>query len=97
MEIELFKIVLVVVLVGILWHIAVHLVVVFWPYATNTAVEEVLKAPHKYVRYEHMKYFLRNMVGLFFVLMLFIAACRGNVKITKVNDKAEMSINADIN
>ena len=93
---ELFKIILVGVLMSFLWHIAIHLYVVFHPCGTNMAVTEVLKDPRKYVRYEHMVYFLRNMVGFFFVLMLFIAACRGNVKFTKVNDKTEMSINADI-
>ena len=95
MDIEVLKIVLIGVLMGFLWHIAIHLLVIFKPCVTNLAVTEVLKDPHKYVRYEHMMYFLRNMICFFFVLLLFIAAWRGDIKIIKQKDIVEISVNSD--
>ena len=96
MSMEFFKILLVGVLVSFFSHIVFHLLAVFHPCITRMAATEIMKDPQKHVRFEHMMYFLRNMVGFFFVLMLLIAVCRGNVKFTKVNGKTEMSINADI-
>lgn len=47
--------------------------------------------PYKYVRYEEMCHFLRNMVYLFFVCMLLFAACDGNIHLEKNTEPIEIS------
>ena len=76
-------IVLVVLLLGILWHIFYHLTVVFHKDTTDACIKEVLKDPYRYVRTEEMCYFVRNMVYLFFVCILLFAACNGNMRFDK--------------
>lgn len=87
MEKIIVYIVLVALFIGILWHIFGHLMIVFHPGTTDLAVKEVLKDPHKYMRYEHMCYFMRNMVYLFFMSMFLTAACTGNMIIKHESDE----------
>lgn len=86
-------IVLGVILLGFLYHIVMHLLAIFCPHVTKVAVEVVMKDPTKHVVYEHMLYFLRNMIGFFIALMLFVEACNGHVKVTKTENSTEISVN----
>ena len=72
-------IVLITLLIGIIWHIFCHLIVVFHQGTTDLYVKKVLEDPYKYVKDEEMCYFIRNMVYLFFVGQLLFAACKGNL------------------
>lgn len=64
------RVVLIIIAIIILIHICFHLMIVFYQEATNKAVEKILEDPHKYVRYEHMRYFFRNMFYLYIVGLL---------------------------
>ena len=91
MEMTIIYIVLIVLLLGILWHIFFHLMVVFHKDTTDICVKKVLENPYKYVRDEEMCYFMRNMVYLFFVCMLLFAACNGNMRFKKNTKQIEIS------
>jgi hypothetical protein len=91
MEMTIIYIVLIVLLLGILWHIFCHLLVVFHQDTTDIIVEKVLEDTCKYVRTEEMCYFMRNMVYLSFVCMLLFAACNGNMHIEKKTKSIEIS------
>ena len=83
MEMTIIYVVLIGLLLGIIWHIFLHLMAVFHKGTTNIVVKKVLEEPYKYVRQEEMCYFLRNMVYLVFVCLLLFAACNGNIEIYK--------------
>lgn len=91
MEMTIIYIILICLLVGILWHIFFHLMVVFHQDTTDLCVKKVLEDPYKYVRDEEMCYFMRNMVYLFFVCMLLFAACNGNMRFEKKTKQIEIS------
>ena len=91
MEMTIIYIVLIVLLLGILWHIFCHLMAVFHQDTTDIYVKKTLEDPYKYVRYEEMCYFMRNMVYLFFVCMLLFAACNGNMRFKKNTKQIEIS------
>ena len=91
MEMTIIYIVLIVLLLGILWHIFFHLMVVFHKDTTDICVKKVMEDPYKYVRGEEMCYFVRNMVYLFFVCMLLFAACNGNMRFEKNTKQIEIS------
>ena len=91
MEMTIIYIVLIVLLLGILWHIFCHLMIVFHQDTTDLCVKKALEDPYKYVRDEEMCYFMRNMVYLFFVYMLLFAACNGNMKFDKNTKQIEIS------
>jgi hypothetical protein len=92
MEITIIYIVLIVLLLGILWHIFFHLMAVFHQDTTDRCVIKVMEDPYKYIRYEEMCYFMRNMVYLFFVCMLLFAACNGNIYFEKNTKPIEISM-----
>jgi len=83
-------IVLIALLLGILWHIFYHLMVVFHQSTTDIHVKKVMENPYMYVRDEEMCYFFRNMVYLFFVCMLLFAACNGNMHFEKKTKQIEI-------
>jgi hypothetical protein len=91
MEMTIIYIVLIVLLLGIIWHIFCHLVVIFHQDTTDLFIKKVLEDPYKYVRDEEMCYFMRNMVYLFFVCMLLFAACNGNTHFDKKTKTTEIS------
>ena len=91
MERTIIYILLIIILLGILWHIFCHLMVVFHHGTTDIYVKKVLEDPYKYVRNEQMCYFIRNMVYLFFVCMLLFAAYNGNMKFEKTTNSIEIS------
>ena len=84
MEMTIIYIVLVGLLIGIICHIFCHLMIVFHQDTTDLCVKKVLEDPYKYVRDEEMCYFLRNMLYLFFVCSLLLAACNGNMHFEKM-------------
>ena len=84
-------IVLIVLLLGILWHMFFHLMVVFHQDTTDIYVKKVMEDPYRYFRDEEMCYFIRNMVYLFFVCMLLFAACNGNMRFDKKTKQIEIS------
>ena len=81
MEMFIIYVLLIVLLLGIIWHIFVHLMAVFDKDTTNIVVKKVLEDPYKYIKQEEMCYILRNMVYFVFVCLLLFAACDGNIKI----------------
>ena len=91
MEMIIIYIVLITLLLGILWHIFCHLMVVFHQDTTDIYIKKVLEDPYKYVREEEMCYFMRNMVYLFFVCTLLFAACNGNIHFEKKTKLIEIS------
>lgn len=92
MEMTIIYIVLTVLLLGILWHIFYHLMVVFHEDTTDLCVNKVMEDPYKYVRDEEMCYVLRNFVYLFFAVMLLIAACKGNIHYGKQTMDVEVGL-----
>ena len=91
MEMTIIYIVLIVLLLGILWHIFGHLMTVFHKDTTDLFVKKVLEDPYRYIKDEEMRYFIRNMVYLFFVCMLLFAACNGNMRFEKNTKQIEIS------
>ena len=91
MEMTIIYILLIIILLGILWHIFFHLMVVFHQSTTDAYVKKVMENPYKYVRDEEMCYFFRNMVYLFFISMLLFAACNGNMKFEKTTNSIEIN------
>lgn len=91
MEMRIIYIVLIVLLLGILWHIFCHLMAIFHQDTTEIYVKELLKDPYKYVREEEMCYFMRNMVSLLFVCILLFSACNGSMHFEKKTKLIEIS------
>ena len=84
-------IVLITSLICIIWHIFHHLMVVFYKYITDLYVIKVMEDPYRYIREEEMRYFFRNMVYLFLVSILLIAACNGNMKFEEKTNSVEIN------
>lgn len=91
MGMTIIYVVLIVLLLGIIWHIIYHLVAIFHQATIDSLVTKVMEEPYKYVRYEEMCYFFRNMVYLFFVIALLFAACNGNMRFDKNTKQIEIS------
>ena len=91
MEMTIIYIILISLLIGIVWHIFYHLMVIFHQNITDICVKKVMEDPYKYVRGEEMCYFFRNMVYLSFVCMLLFAACNGNMRFKKNTKQIEIS------
>ena len=91
MEMTIIYIVLIFLLLGIIYHIFRHLVVIFHQDTTDLYVKKVMEDPYKYVRDEEMCYFIRNMVYLFFVYTLLFSACNGNIHFEKKTNTIETS------
>ena len=91
MEMTIIYIVLIVLLLGIFWHIFCHLMIIFHQDTTDICVKKVLEDPYKFVMDEEICYFMRNMVYLFFVCMLLFAACNGNLHYEKKTKLLEIS------
>ena len=95
MEMTVIYIALIVLLLGTLWHIFYHLMVVFHKETTDFCVKKVLEDPYKYVKTEEMCYFFRNMMYLYFVVILLLAACNGNIKFKNNTKPIETSLVKD--
>ncbi len=84
-------IVLIGLLLGVIWHIFVHLMAVFHKDTTNIVIKKVLEDPYKYVRQEEMYYILRNIIYFIFICLFLFAACEGNIKIHTNTNNVEQS------
>ena len=88
------KVTLSIIVISILIHVCVHLMIVFHRETTNKAVEKVLEDTHKYVRYQHMLYFFRNMFYLYIALILLWSAFANNLKVIHNSETTEINVNA---
>ena len=88
-------IVLIALLLSIIWHIFCNLMNVFYKDATDLYVKKILEDPYEYLRAEEMCNFLRNMVYLYFVGVLLLAGCKGNIRFEKNTKTIETSIVKD--
>lgn len=79
MELLIFKIVIIVCLIRLIFLQVGHLTVAFYKEANKMQVNEILKDPEKYVRYDHLETFMTNMIWLVFIIALIVAAFSGNV------------------
>ena len=84
-------IILIALVLGIIWHIFIHLIRVFYKDSTDICVKIVMEDPYKYFRIEEMCYFMRNMVYLAIVCTLLFAACNGNLRFEKNTKQIEIS------
>ena len=79
MTLLIIKIVLIILLIRIIFYEFAHLGCIFWDYGTQTIVDEILKDPYKYVRYDHMCKFMYNMIWIVVFIQLLIAAYNGRI------------------
>ena len=79
MSLLIIKIVLIILLIRVIFYELLHLGCIFWNYGTQSMVDEILKDPEKYVRYDHLETFMNNMIWLVFIIALIVAAFSGNV------------------
>ena len=91
MEMIIIYILLIIILLGILWHIFCHLMAVFHKDTTDLYVKKILENPYEYLRTEEMYYFFRNMIYLLFVIQLLLVACNGNIRFEKNTKTLEIS------
>ena len=76
------KIILIVLLIRIIVLSLIHLIISFYDEATKIAVDEILKDPKEYVRYDHICKFMVNMIWLIIFIKLLIIAFNGNIDIS---------------
>lgn len=79
MELLIFKIVLILLTIRIIYLIAKHLIIVFWDKATKDTVSEILKDPEYYVREDHICKFMYDMVWLYIFIKLIIGVFSGQI------------------
>ena len=88
-------IVLIILLLGAMWHIFCHLMIIFHQDTTDLYVKRVMEDPYKYIRNEEMCYFIRNIFYLCFICILLFAACDGNIKFEKNTKPIKISVVKD--
>jgi hypothetical protein len=93
MEVVIIKAVLIINLIGILYHLLIHLLIIFYPKAKDMAIKAIIENTYKYVINEQMCYVIRNMVYLFICVVFLVAACNGNVTVIKKKDSTGININ----
>ena len=93
MELIIIKAVLIINLIGILLHLLIHLLIIFYPKAKDMAIKAILENPYKYVMNEHMCYVIRNMIYLFICVVFLVVACNGNVTVIEKKDSTGININ----
>ena len=79
MELFIFKIIVIGCLIRLICLQIGHLSVAFYKEANKMQVDEILKDPEKYVRYDHLQTFTYNMIWLVFIIALIVAAFTGHV------------------
>ena len=79
MELIIFKIVVIILLIRIIALQIGHLFIAFNKDGNKMQVDEILKDPEKYVRYDHIEKFIDNMFWVVIFIILIIAAFSGNV------------------
>lgn len=93
MGVIIIKAILIISLIGILYHLLCHLIIIFYPYAKDMAIKIILENPYKYVVDEHMCYVIRNMIYLFLCVIFLVAACNGNITVIEKKDSSVININ----
>ena len=79
MELLIFKIIVIGCLIRLIFLQVGHLFIAFNKDGNKMQVDEILKDPEKYVRYDHLETFMSNMIWLVFIIALIVAAFSGNV------------------
>lgn len=79
MELLIFKIIVIVCLIRLIFLQVGHLYIAFNKDGNKMQVDEILKDPEKYVKYDHLETFMNNMIWLVFIIALIVAAFSGNV------------------
>ena len=79
MELLIFKIIVIGCLIRLIFLQIGHLTVAFYKEANKMQVDEILKDPEKYVKWDHLETFMNNMIWLVFIISLIVAAFSGNV------------------
>ena len=79
MELLIFKIIVIGCLIRLIFLQISHLYIAFNKEGNKMQVDEILKDPEKYVRYDHLQTFTYNMIWLVFIIALIVAAFSGNV------------------
>ena len=79
MELIIFKIVVIILLIRIIALQIGHLTVAFYKEANKMQVDEILKDPEKYVRYDHIEKFIDNMFWAVIFIILIGVTFSGNI------------------
>jgi len=79
MELLIFKIIIIVCLIRLIFLQIGHLYISFNKEGNKMQVDEILKDPEKYVKWDHLETFMTNMIWLVFIIALIVAAFSGNV------------------
>jgi hypothetical protein len=79
MELLIFKIVIIVCLIRLIFLQVGHLTIAFNKKGNKMQVDEILKDPEKYVKWDHLETFMNNMIWLIVIISLIVAAFSGNV------------------
>ena len=79
MELLIFKIIVIGCLIRLIFLQVGHLFIAFNKEGNKMQVDEILKDPEKYVRYDHLSIFMTNMIWAVFIIALIVAAFFGNV------------------
>jgi len=79
MALTIIKIVLIILMIRVIGLTIGHLVVVFWDYATDYAVKQIMENPEEYVRTEHICKFMYNMIWIAVFIKLLYAAFSGHI------------------
>lgn len=79
MELLIFKIIVIGCLIRLIFLQVGHLFIAFNKDGNKMQVDEILKDPEKYVKYDHLETFMNNMIWAVFIIALIVAAFSGNV------------------
>lgn len=79
MELLIFKIIVIGCLIRLIFLQIGHLYISFNKEGNKMQVDEILKDPEKYVKWDHLETFMTNMIWLVFIIALIVAAFSGNV------------------
>ena len=79
MALTIIKIVLILLMIRVIGLTIGHLVIVFWDYATDYAVKQIMENPEEYVRTEHICKFMYNMIWIVVFIQLLRAAFSGHI------------------
>ena len=79
MELLIFKIIVIGCLIRLIFLQVGHLTVAFYKEANKMQVDEILKDPEKYVKWDHLERFMTNMIWLVVIISLIVAAFSDNV------------------
>ena len=79
MGLIILKVILIILLVRLVALQIGHLLILFNNKTTKMAVDEILKDPEKYVRYDHLDKFIDNMFWVMLIWIFIRAAFTGNV------------------